>query len=360
MARYDLYDDFYGSSSSPKQSSEERMLNNERKRVEGMIRSYTRNPNAWSDPMLLKLEQLADRYDIPFTMEKASALKKMGVGAVGALDAFLFDLIPDKSYISAATEGAARKGKIAGAIGSFAIPGAGWAKAAGALGKMGAAGKMGSKAMQWTLPGAAQSAKTAAQRMLAPKLAEQGMTGKWITEGVKAASKMEGKAAMNAVNAAMKAGNPAEIAKAIQAMEVSKRGAAVKKAIDSLGYTGQKAKVFENMVGTPQGADLLGKIFGHLGSTGSKNWQTIGGGNAKKIANEMLKKKLISKEQVSEVATMIKDYDSIDDLLMAGMNAVGGGRTPLAGAGMSYGDIAQVAGTGAALPFVTSVDSEIK
>ena len=359
MARYDLYDDFYGSSGT-KLSSEERMLKNERKRVEGMIRSYTRNPNSWSDPMLLKLEQLADRYDIPFTMEKASALKKMGVGAVGALDAFLFDLIPDKSYISAATEGAARKGKIAGAIGSFAIPGAGWAKAVGALGKMGAAGKAGAKAMQWTAPGMAQSAKVAAQRMIAPKLAEQGMTGKWITEGVKAASKMEGKAAEVALKSAMKTTNPSEIAKAIQAMDASKRGSAVKKAIDSLGYTGQKAKVFEQMVGTPQGADLLGKIFGHLGSKGAKNWTTPGGGNAKKIANEMVKKKLISKEEISEVMTMIKEYDTIDDLLLAGMNVVGGGGTGLAGAGMNYADIARVAGTGAALPFITSVDSEIK
>ena len=77
----------------------------------------------------------------------------------------------------------------------------------------------------------------------------------------------------------------------------------------------------------------------------------------KKQKKKRKKKGTIKKEQVSEVTALIKEYDSIDDLLMAGMKVVGGtGKATIPG--MNMKDIASVAAGGLSVPYLTSVDVE--
>lgn len=115
-------------------SPEQRMLKNERKRVEGYIRSYQRNPNNWSSPMISSLERLALQYQIPFKREvpTASFAQKAGAFAGGLADAVALDFIPDDWYSSEATRSAKNWGKGIGTAGTIAMTLGGAALARGA------------------------------------------------------------------------------------------------------------------------------------------------------------------------------------------------------------------------------------
>ena len=62
------------------------MTKNERKRVLGYIRAYAKNPDnpRWSPQMVLKIQQMADTYDIPWSPQKPDpGFFKKGAAAIG-------------------------------------------------------------------------------------------------------------------------------------------------------------------------------------------------------------------------------------------------------------------------------------
>ena len=105
-------------------SPEHRMLKNERKRVEGYIRSYQRNPSNWNKPMIASLERLALQYQIPFKRHvptaTGGALGHAGAFAGGLADSIALGFIPDNWYSSEATRTAANVGKIGGTAAQIA------------------------------------------------------------------------------------------------------------------------------------------------------------------------------------------------------------------------------------------------
>lgn len=109
----------FGGNAIPKNNvtPEERMLKNERKRVEDYIRAYERNPKSFNQGMISQLEQLAMQYQIPFkrVIPTAGIGRQIGAGAMGVVDSALFDLVPDAWYSSEATRQAANIGKLGGA-----------------------------------------------------------------------------------------------------------------------------------------------------------------------------------------------------------------------------------------------------
>ena len=82
------------------ESPEERQLNNERKRIQSMVRDYQRNPKGYNAQMLASLERMATQYGIPFARaaDQGNALEKTGAFVGGIVDSVLLDFIPDKWY----------------------------------------------------------------------------------------------------------------------------------------------------------------------------------------------------------------------------------------------------------------------
>jgi len=177
---YDFYNT--GTGAPTTETTEERMTKNERKRVLGYIRAYAKNPDnpRWSPQMVMKIQQMADTYDIPWSPQKPDpGFFKKGAAAIGGVvDAALLDFIPDKAYTAAGAEGYAEAGKlaslpiqVAAAIlsggTSAAVTGASWA----ATKKLGA-GALARKATGLTLGGGiARAAKPA----IAPLAARFGL-----------------------------------------------------------------------------------------------------------------------------------------------------------------------------------------
>ena len=201
--RYDFCNT--GAGAAPVETTEERMTKNERNRVLGYIRAYAKNPSSprWSPQMVLKLQQMADTYDIPWSPQKPDPgfLKKGAAALGGVIDAALLDFIPDKAYTAPGTEGWAEAGKwaslpaqIALAVGTggatAAVRGATWG-ATKALGK----GALARKAAGMTLGGGLVKA---AQPAVAPLLNRFGVAkgSKYVTEGVKKITTKSKKAAV--------------------------------------------------------------------------------------------------------------------------------------------------------------------
>ena len=103
-------------------SSEYKQMQSERKRIEGYIRSYQRNPKNWSNQMIQQLEMMSAQYQIPFKrmVPEASTFKKVGATAGGIADAVAFGFIPDKWYSDESTRSAANIGRIGGAAAQVA------------------------------------------------------------------------------------------------------------------------------------------------------------------------------------------------------------------------------------------------
>ena len=106
----------------PQITPEQRMLKNERKRIQGFINDYERNPKKWNKGMVETLERLALQYQIPF--KRATPTAGMGAhiaaGLGGLADSVVFDLIPDKWYSDESTRTTANAAKITGYVGQVA------------------------------------------------------------------------------------------------------------------------------------------------------------------------------------------------------------------------------------------------
>jgi hypothetical protein len=122
-------------------SPEERQLKNERKRINGYIRAYSRNPENWNPSMVASLERLTTQYGIPFQRQvpKAGVMQNIGASVIGAVDGVAMDFIPDDWYSSESTRMAKNIGKGVGTAGAILATGG------AALGAKGAI--MGSKAL---------------------------------------------------------------------------------------------------------------------------------------------------------------------------------------------------------------------
>ncbi len=177
-------------------SSEERQLNNERKRVEAYIRRYNANPDNWNPNMVASLERMALQYQIPFKRQvpKANILQKAGAFLGGVVDAATLDfLIDDDWYSSEATRSAKNWGKGVGTVGSIVGTGGGALAARGALGAgklASAAAKLG-KGAAFTAPG---------------QLSKQA-----IDKGTKAYQSYKGLASTDDVIKAVKTGSPSQV-----------------------------------------------------------------------------------------------------------------------------------------------------
>ena len=115
-------------------SPEERMLNNERKRVSQFINQYQRNPKSFNKGMITMLEKLALQYQIPFkrVVPTAGAGAHIRAGLGGMADSIVFDLIPDSWYSDESTRTTANKAKIVGYVGQVAAAVAATALSGGA------------------------------------------------------------------------------------------------------------------------------------------------------------------------------------------------------------------------------------
>ena len=212
--RYDFYNKT-GNSPQLVETTEERMAKNERSRVMTMIRQYSRNPQRWSPKMVLKLQQMADTYDIAWSPQRPDPgfLRKAAATVGGVADTMAFDLIPDKMYSAPGTENAAMLGKALGipvSIAAAILTGGGTAAAAGGLGAAAKGGAMASKSLMGMkgsnlaakaagyIPGVALGSQVAgrAQTTLAPLLAKAGVGGNWVKGGVAAAGRQNKRKAL--------------------------------------------------------------------------------------------------------------------------------------------------------------------
>lgn len=113
--------------------------------IDELVRKYNDNPGSVKDAEVLYLQQVAPQlgYDISAGAKADRGghvgSKAAGFG-IGALDALLFDLIPDNAYVNRYNRGWSNAGKWASTIGALAYGGAGLLGAA-KLGKLAGAGK---------------------------------------------------------------------------------------------------------------------------------------------------------------------------------------------------------------------------
>ncbi len=138
------------------------------------VEALNRNPRAFSpseiEEILLLAQQLGLNTSRAQKLDKATAVENLGAGAVGALDALAFGLIPDHWYSSHRTNKAKNVGKVAGTVASFFIPGAGAASGANQALKIGKhAAKAGKHA--YGVLGGVKAAKGAKDYLALAKLA---------------------------------------------------------------------------------------------------------------------------------------------------------------------------------------------
>ena len=105
-----------GAMQEPQLSPEQQLYVKEKKSIEKLVRNYEIYPDRWGKDKLRKLKSLADRYEIPFEVERATSGQYAKSAIVGAVDSILFDMIPDDKYITPGTEGTASAGKWAGIV----------------------------------------------------------------------------------------------------------------------------------------------------------------------------------------------------------------------------------------------------
>jgi len=111
---------------------------------------YIETPEAFNDMEAAYIKQAAPMAGINISQGVQAdrgghvGSKMLGAG-VGALDALLFDLIPDKAYVNRYNKGWSSAGKWASTIASLAIPGIGMLKGASAAKALSAGTRLGSK-----------------------------------------------------------------------------------------------------------------------------------------------------------------------------------------------------------------------
>lgn len=244
-------------------STEERMLNNERKRVESYIRDYHRDPKSWNSNMIMTLERLAIQYGIPFAKPAPSAgpIRNITATAAGALDSALaLGFVPDDWYSSEATKKAANVGRAAGAVLPLAVAAAGTYLSGGTAAPLtagiaarsmaairGAAGLLTKTPLAKVATGGVKQTKAA----LAPWAAGQGY--KWAGKHVAETAKATSSGVVQAVKDAVKSGNIGSIPEIIKGANLSK----------------QQIKTVTNQINKAYGpkSRTATEIIGGLGST---------------------------------------------------------------------------------------------
>ena len=201
-----------GATQQPQYTPEQKLYMDEKKSVTKLVRNYDMHPERWGKEKIQKLKALADRYEIPFEVAKATGGQQARSAIVGAVDSVLFDMIPDDSYVTPGTEGYAKAGKWAGivipliasaaatiATGGAAAPLMG---AAVANASKGTAGRIlsnvakrvpqAAKTMyKWTAPGMIGEGIKGAGRIISPALAARGIgtANPFVMSGLNAAQK---------------------------------------------------------------------------------------------------------------------------------------------------------------------------
>ena len=201
-----------GATQQPQYTPEQKLYMDERKSVQKLVKNYETHPERWGKEKLQKLKGLADRYEIPFEVARATGGQRARSAIVGAVDSILFDMIPDDSYITPGTEGWAKSGKWAGIVIPLIASAAATVATGGAAAPLmgaavanagkGTAGRIlsnvakrvpqAAKTMyKWTAPGMIGEGIKGAGKIISPALAARGIgtANPFIQSGLNAAQK---------------------------------------------------------------------------------------------------------------------------------------------------------------------------
>jgi|9_EtaG_2_1085328.scaffolds.fasta_scaffold11727_2 hypothetical protein len=173
-------------------SPEERMLKNERKRVQSYINDYERNPKKWNKGMTETLERLALQYQIPFkrAVPTAGVGAHIAAGLGGLVDSVAFDLIPDSWYSDESTRTTANASKIVGYVGQVAAAVAATALTGGvAAPTIGAAAANVGKGIQAASGIGKIAAGAKGLGQLGVTVASKGLPGRAVTAGIQGVKK---------------------------------------------------------------------------------------------------------------------------------------------------------------------------
>lgn len=366
---YDFYNTgVYGQSNKLPETVEERSRKNERKRIMSMIRSYERNQDRYSPKEVLKVQQLADMYDIPWSPNrpKPTFAQKGAAFAGGILDTGMLDMIPDKWYTAKGAEGARELGAMLGiplsvAAAILAAPASGGASLAGGASAVrgalsGAKGVAGlAKAIPGVGSGVGQMAKAGlgmvpsvglaklgvggAQKVMAPMMQKYGVgTGtKFVKKGVEQAVRK----------------NKREL---IQELRTLKGGTNNKRAVEILkdgAFSADEVRKYANMVlrnpggrapatvkplvdamvtevGVTAGGKLSSSVITKLGQNAG-NMVKISGPRAKTNVTKWVERTFGASKSAGDKQKIVKNIlddeaDTVAELLMKGMRK--GGKAP--------------------------------
>ena len=296
-----------GAMQEPQLSPEQQLYVKEKKSIEKLVRNYEIYPDRWGKDKLRKLKSLADRYEIPFEVERATSGQYAKSAIVGAVDSILFDMIPDDKYITPGTEGTASAGKWAGIVipvlaataATIATKGAAGPAAASTISRlMGdiaksspaaakvlqTSGKVLKGAAKLTAPGLVYGGLKGAARMAGPALASRGISNPFVLAANNAAQKNFINQGLNVI----KAGGPQSVKKGMEYFgKAGLNNAQIKELMAN--PTIQKAFTFRpGVVDTKQ----MQHVFTQAGITGeTAGFLTPGGTAIKKLSGVLDKLK---------------------------------------------------------------------
>tara|TARA_R110002020_G_scaffold246009_3_gene459738 strand:+ start:811 stop:2034 length:1224 start_codon:yes stop_codon:yes gene_type:complete len=381
---YDFYNTgVYGKSNKLPETVEERSRKNERKRIMSMIRAYERNADRYSPKEVLKVQQLADMYDIPWSPTRPTpsfGQKAVAFGG-GIADTAMLDMIPDKWYTAKGTEGARELGAMLGipiAVAAAMLTGGGTAAlGAGAAGVRGAVGgAKGIAGLAKAIPGVgaglgqmaggaagflpgvamAKAGVTGAQKVLAPMAQRYGVgTGtSFVKEGVAAATKKSKEAIIRELDTLAGGVNNARAVELLKqggftAKEVKKHAANILRASDGKAPTKMVTAMVDQVVGAT-GGKLTGAIITKLAQNAGRMKKITGAQAPKNVKNWVERsfgttKTATEKKQIVD-AILKSKHESVNDLLIKGVKSSGVSPptvspdyTGLAGLGLGAGTV---------------------
>lgn len=363
---YDFYNTgVYGNTNKLPETVEERSRKNERKRIMSMIRAYERNADRYSPKEVLKVQQLADMYDIPWSPNRPKpsfGQKALAFGG-GVADTAMLDMIPDKWYTAKGTEGARELGAMLGipvAVAAALISGGGTAAlGAGAAGVRGAVGgAQGIAGLAKALPGVGtglkQMGKSALGYMPGVAMANVGIKG-----AQKVAAPMMQRYGVGTGTDFVKQGVTQAARKSkkelLQELRTLKGGVNNKRAVEILkdgSFSADEVRKYANMVlrkpggkapatvkplvdamvaevGVTAGGNLSSSVITKLGQNAGKMVK-ISGPRAKKNVTKWVERTFGATKSTSDKQQIVKnildsDADTVQELLMKGMRK--GGKT---------------------------------
>tara|TARA_R100001530_G_scaffold99404_2_gene69130 strand:+ start:27168 stop:28397 length:1230 start_codon:yes stop_codon:yes gene_type:complete len=383
---YDFYNTgVYGKSNKLPETVEERSRKNERKRIMSMIRAYERNADRYSPKEVLKVQQLADMYDIPWSPDRPDpsfGQKALAFGG-GIADTAMMDMIPDKWYTAKGTEGARELGAMLGipvAVAAAMLSGGGTAAlGAGAAGVRGAVGgAKGIAGLAKAIPGVgaglgqmaggaagflpgvamAKAGVKGAQKVLAPMAQRFGVgTGtSFVKEGVRGAVRKTKREALQELRT-LKGGVNNE-----RAIELLKQGgfspAEVKKyssmVLRAPGGKAPKAmvnKMVTEVTGVAGGGKLSSGVITKLAQNAGR-MKSITGSQAPKNVKRWVERSFGTTKTASEKKQIVdailkSEHKTVNDLLIKGVTsgtksvapAVAPDYSGLAGLGIGAGTV---------------------